>query len=408
MSIKKRFNIESKTNTQAQLQQRQKPEENILMLDVIMQLFCEKEIKSLWINGFNNVRVDNGDHFEKINNLFEDDEQVVEFIKKLAKLTNQSISEENYIIEGRLNSNLMFMAVLPYNYQTEPVLVIKRSYIDILSNDIVDANIQDYFEKIVKCKKNILIVSPEKQGKTTILNLLLNKIDFNTKLIALVNSLSENSLNTNFTRINITPFYENENVRGEFGLNKKFLTYLQNLKPERIALDELNGGDVFEFLKTIDLFFRGSFFTINAANQNDAIMKLEKMITYSYSDLSSQKLKSLLSYAIDIIICVELIDDIPKILGIYEIDLPLEKDYDIKTIFKFDGKDYLQINKPDFSCSKQNIRAKKFDLPLMNSPKLPKLEKIDRLKILGKKMKNEKEKTNKKLSLKERISQLEK
>ncbi len=255
--------------------------ENEKLFDIISQLFNESKLNSIWINGFDNIKIEcENKELNNIDNLFTSNNQLEKFIKYLSQMSNQKFGSNNFIIEGNLKSNLLFMGVLPYNYQSVPILLIRKTDENILVDNNYDSSIIKYLRNAISDKLNILLVGKTKSGKTTLLNYLIKNIEKEQKCIIIENSISATNIKSNFPKINITPFYATDEIGDNEILSRKLLNKLLLIEASNLILDELTIGDVSEFLIYIDSYFRGSIFTINAQGAKDAISKIKKMIKY--------------------------------------------------------------------------------------------------------------------------------
>lgn len=331
--------------------------ENEKLFDIISQLFNENKITSIWINGFDNIKIESKDNeLNTIDNLFTNNNQLEKFIKYLGNMSNQKFGSNNFIIEGPLKSNLLFMGVLPYNYQNVPILLIRKTDENILVDNNYDSNIIKYLKNAINNRLNILITGKTKSGKTTLLNYLIKSIDKEQKCIIIENSISATNIKSNFPKINITPFYATDEIGDNEILSRKLLNKLLLIEASNLILDELTIGDISEFLIYIDSYFRGSIFTINAQNGKEAISKIKKMIKYSSNNINSFKLQRLIQTSIDIIIEVKNINNAIKIDKIYELNTDFDSSELLKLIYQLkDDNTYEMINEPKYRKEKHML-----------------------------------------------------
>lgn len=331
--------------------------ENEKLFDIISQLFNDNKINSIWINGFDNIKIEcENKELNNIDNLFTSNNQLEKFIKYLSQMSNQKFGSNNFIIEGNLKSNLLFMGVLPYNYQSVPILLIRKTDENILVDNNYDSSIIKYLRNAISDKLNILIAGKTKSGKTTLLNYLIKNIEKEQKCIIIENSISATNIKSNFPKINITPFYATDEIGDNEILSRKLLNKLLLIEASNLILDELTIGDVSEFLIYIDSYFRGSIFTINAQGAKDAISKIKKMIKYSSNNINNFKLKRLIQTSIDIIIEVKNINNAIKIDKIYELNTDFENPDLLNLIYQLkDDNTYEMYNEPKYRKEKHML-----------------------------------------------------
>lgn len=371
--------------------------ENEKLFDIISQLFNENKVTSIWINGFDNIKIESQDNeLNSIDNLFTNNNQLEKFIKYLGRMSNQKFGSNNFIIEGPIKSNLLFMGVLPYNYQNVPILLIRKTDENILVDNNYDSNIIKYLKNAINNRLNILITGKTKSGKTTLLNYLIKSIDKEQKCIIIENSISATNIKSNFPKINITPFYATDEIGDNEILSRKLLNKLLLIEASNLILDELTIGDISEFLIYIDSYFRGSIFTINAQCGKEAISKIKKMIKYSSNNINSFKLQRLIQTSIDIIIEVKNINNAIKIDKIYELNTDFDSSELLKLIYQLkDDNSYEMINEPKYRKEKHMLNE--YNLFDAN----PEEETENKLKKLSTKIKKSKK-------IKEKLAKLKK
>ena len=331
--------------------------ENEKLFDIISQLFEENKVESIWINGYDNVKIESeNNELKTIDNLFTNNNQLEKFIKYLSQMSNQKFGSNNFIIEGNLKSNLLFMGVLPYNYQSVPILLIRKTDENILADNNYDNSIIKYLKNATNNKLNILIVGKTKSGKTTLINYLLKNFEKEQKCIVIENSISAVNIKSNFPKINITPFYATDEIGDNEILSRKLLNKLLLINAENLVLDELTIGDVSEFLIYIDSYFRGSIFSINANDAKDAISKIRKMIKYGSNNINNFKLKRLVQTSIDVVVEVKNVNNAIKIDKIFEMNTDFEAPELLKLIYQLEeDQSYQAVNEPKYRKEKHML-----------------------------------------------------
>lgn len=331
--------------------------ENEKLFDIISQLFEENKVESIWINGHDNVKIESeNNELKTIDNLFSSNNQLEKFIKYLSQMSNQKFGSNNFIIEGNLKSNLLFMGVLPYNYQSVPILLIRKTEENILVDNNYDNSIIKYLKNAINNKLNILIAGKTKSGKTTLINYLLKNFEKEQKCIVIENSISAVNIKSHFPKINITPFYATDEIGDNEILSRKLLNKLLLIEASNLILDELTIGDVSEFLIYIDSYFRGSVFSINANDAKDAISKIKKMIKYGSNNINSFKLKRLVQTSIDVVVEVKNVNNAIKIDKIYEMNTDFEAPELLKLIYQLEeDQSYQTINEPKYRKEKHML-----------------------------------------------------
>ena len=156
--------------------------------------------------------------------------------------------------------------------------------------------IKDIFDQ----KKNILIIGETGSGKTTVLSCLLKLCKDNERVllledaseIALPNSVSGKLL----TRKNC--------LLPQITLNDLLFESLR-MRPDRIVLGELRGGETKDYLLTLSTGHGGSLTTLHACSAREALIRLEFLTQLGAPSWGLNNIRRLLSLSLNYIIAIK-------------------------------------------------------------------------------------------------------
>lgn len=244
--------------------------------------------------------------------------------RQLAALTHQGISREHPLMSAILPDGSRVQVVAPPATRNHLALAIRKqvaprlSLADYVANDaFVDTDrrelklVEDALERVdkdadedlatalanaVRARKNILISGGTSTGKTTFLNALLREIPAHERLI-LIEDTPELCV-------------EHENhvgliaVRGELGearvTSNDLVTASLRMRPDRIILGELRGGEAFAFLRAINSGHPGSMTTIHADTPEAAVEQLVLLVLQAGTALSRSDIRHYIAQTIDV------------------------------------------------------------------------------------------------------------
>jgi len=169
--------------------------------------------------------------------------------------------------------------------------------LDLLSRE----RYEDFVRKAVIARKNIIVSGPTGAGKTTYTKALVREIPKDERLIA-IEDARELVLDTHPNHVRL--FYS----KGDQGLAKvkpkELLEACLRLRPDRILLAELRGGEAYEYLRNVNSGHPGSITSVHAASAELAFEQLMLLVKQSPGgqDLSRTDIKNLLYLLVDVVI----------------------------------------------------------------------------------------------------------
>lgn len=173
---------------------------------------------------------------------------------------------------------------------TEADAILRRQ---LSGNDIIG-----FLNTAVAQRRNILISGGTSSGKTTFMNALLKRIAPYERIIA-IEDTPEVSLN----RPNALGLVA---VRGETGeaavSTEQLLQAALRMRPDRLLLGEMRGGEAFSFLRAVNTGHPGSFSTIHADSPRGAIEQLALLALQARINLNRAEIIAYAQTVLDIVI----------------------------------------------------------------------------------------------------------
>jgi pilus assembly protein CpaF len=77
------------------------------------------------------------------------------------------------------------------------------------------------------------------------------------------------------------------------------------MRPDRIIVGEVRGGEAFDMLQAMNTGHDGSLTTVHANSPRDALTRIESMVAMSGVNLPSKPLRAQIASAIDVVLQVE-------------------------------------------------------------------------------------------------------
>jgi type IV secretion system protein VirB11 len=234
---------------------------------------------------------------------------------QVARFSHQGISRERPLLSATLPTGERIQIVSPPATRRHYALSIRRHrLLDVplsaYRRDVAASAATAWHERVpgtddiafiseaVRGGATILISGGTSSGKTTFLNALLREIPEHERII-LVEDTPEIRL-SNRNGVGLIA------VKGETGearvTTDDLLQAALRLRPDRIVLGELRGGEAVSFLRAINTGHPGSFSTIHANSPQGALEQLALMVMQTGLGLSRQDTIAYVRSVVDLIV----------------------------------------------------------------------------------------------------------
>jgi pilus assembly protein CpaF len=159
----------------------------------------------------------------------------------------------------------------------------------------------DFLKILVKSRFNIMVSGGTGVGKTTFLNLMLQEIPTNERVITIEDTRELNFKLSNVVRLEARPASSNM-----VGLTiRDLLKNTLRMRPDRIIVGEVRGGEVFDLLQAMNTGHEGSMASIHSNSPGECLMRLENLYLLSGYDLPIKALRHQVSTAIDFVLQIK-------------------------------------------------------------------------------------------------------
>ena len=164
----------------------------IRKMDVLQELIDCDEVTEIMINGTENIFIEKSGHIYEWDKHFDTREKLENVIQQIVAKCNRVVNEASPIVDARLENGSRVNIVLAPVALNGPIVTIRRfpnhpiSMEDLLRFGSITKQASDELEKLVIAGYNIFISGGTGSGKTTFLNLLLDKYEYSGKIISSV------------------------------------------------------------------------------------------------------------------------------------------------------------------------------------------------------------------------------
>lgn len=173
---------------------------------------------------------------------------------------------------------------------------------EVLIKYLKNKDYESFFKLAVSCgTKNIVIAGATGSGKTTFMKSLIQHIPLDERLITIEDVREINSEHQNM--VNLLYPSEKQDIVNPTKLLKSSL----RMKPDRILLAELRGGETYDYINVISSGHGGSITSLHAGSYSEAIQRLVLMTLQNAtgSNIPYITLEDLIKNTIDIIVVID-------------------------------------------------------------------------------------------------------
>jgi len=295
----------------------------ILGLGPLEPLLADPTISEIMVNGSKNVFVERRGQIVRTDVRFNDDAHLMKIIDKIVSRVGRRIDEASPMADARLPDGSRVNAIIPPLALDGPTLCIRRFAVvplqmaDLIAKGALTRDMANLLAGMVKAKANIIVSGGTGSGKTTLLNILSSYIPENERIVTIEDTAELQLQQDHVVRLETRP----PNIEEKGGISMRALVKNSlRMRPDRIVVGEVRGGEVIDMLQAMNTGHKGSLTTIHANTPQDALGRIENLVSLSGMNLPMKALRQQVVAAINIIVQVtRLSDGTRKIVKINEI-----------------------------------------------------------------------------------------
>ncbi|MBR9829685.1 MAG: CpaF family protein [Oceanospirillales bacterium] len=269
---------------------------------------------------------------------FIDDAHLLRVIQRILAPVGRRLDESSPMVDARMPDGSRINAVIPPVAIDGPALSVRKfrqdmlKSADLLASGSLDRAMLNFMELTVTRRCNILVSGGTGTGKTTMLNMLSQVVCPAERIVTIEDTAELQLKHEHVVRLETRP--PNADGYGEIAARDLVRNALR-MRPDRIILGEIRGGEVLDVLMAMNTGHDGSMTTLHANNAQDALLRLESLVGMSGLKVAERTLRQTICSAIDIVIqLVRLADGRRCISEILEVVALRDNQYVTNTLFK--------------------------------------------------------------------------
>ncbi len=271
-------------------------------------LLADPTVSDILVNGPDEVFVERAGRLEDTDVKFRDDEHLLRIIDRIVVGVGRRIDESTPLVDARLPDGSRVNAVIPpITLDGASVSIRKFSKIPfdlerLVAFGAMTADLAHVLEGIVACRLNIIISGGTGTGKTTMLNAMSRAIGHTERIVTIEDAAELQLQQRHVVRMETRP----ANIEGTGEVTqRKLVKNSLRMRPDRIVVGEVRGGEAFDMLQAMNTGHDGSITTVHANTPRDAVSRLEQMIGMSGMDLPIKSVRGQIASALDVIVQIK-------------------------------------------------------------------------------------------------------
>src|SRR5487761_595822 len=241
-------------------------------------LLHDRSVSEIMVNGPDQVFIERRGVLSKADVRFEDENQLLETIRRMVATTGRHIDGLNPMVDARLPDGSRVNAIIRPAAIHGAALTIRKfkdavlGMEDLTREGSLSPAMAEFLEAAVLGRMNILVSGGTGSGKTTTLN-----------VIALE--------------------HRPPNVEGKGELTiRQLLRNSLRMRPDRILVGEVRGAEALDMLQAMNTGHDGSMSTIHSNSARDALSRLETMVMMASIEIPFEAVRAQIASAVNLIV----------------------------------------------------------------------------------------------------------
>jgi pilus assembly protein CpaF len=305
----------------------------------VAEFLSDDDVAEIMINGPAQIYIERKGRLVAVPARFPSEQSLQAAVMNVARSVGRFFDKDNPRLDARLPDGSRVHAVMPPLCRAGTVVAIRKfrrekltipQLIDFGSISPETARLLDV---IVKHGRNLIVSGATSSGKTSVLNVLSGLIPENDRILVMEDA-SELQLQQTH-KVCFETRKADEYGKGEITIRDLLHSALR-LRPDRIVVGEIRGGEALDLLQAMNTGHEGSMSTIHANSARDSLFRMETCALLSGIDIPLSALREQVASAIQVVIqTARLHDGTRKITSVTEVLGLTDHEYALKDIIVF-------------------------------------------------------------------------
>lgn len=286
--------------------------DRIAGLGPLQPLLEDAAIDEIMVNDPRNVFVERDGHLEPVEVEFRDEGHLRHVIDRIVAPLGRRIDESSPLVDARLPDGSRVNAIIPPLALRGPALTIRKFSTEpftlerLVELGTISPAMARFLERCIHKRMNMIISGGTGSGKTSTLNALALCIPTHERLISIEDSAELQLRHPHWISLESRP--PNVEGRGEITIRTLVRNALR-MRPDRIIVGEVRGGEAFDMLQAMNTGHRGSLTTLHANSPRDALIRLESMVLMAGFEMPISAIRRMIGGAIELVVQQDRLSD---------------------------------------------------------------------------------------------------
>ena len=285
---------------------------DVLGLGPLEPLLARDDIADIMVNGADKVYIETNGKIELTNIRFRDNAQLMNICQRIVSAVGRRVDESSPICDARLMDGSRVNVIAPPLAIDGAALTIRKFKKDKLTLEqlvgfgAMSPECAEVLKIIARCRCNVLISGGTGSGKTTLLNCMTQFIDVGERVITCEDAAELQLQQPHVVRLETRP----PNIEGAGAISMTDLVKnCLRMRPERIIVGEVRGGEAFDLLQAMNTGHDGSMGTVHANNPREGLSRIENMIAQGGFTLPAKTVRQQIAAAVNVVIQAQRLRD---------------------------------------------------------------------------------------------------
>jgi len=268
-------------------------------------LLHDRSVSEIMVNGPDQIFIERRGVLTKADVRFEDENQLLETIRRMVATTGRHIDGLNPMVDARLPDGSRVNAIIRPAAIHGAALTIRKfkdavlGMEDLKLEGSLSPAMAEFLQAAVLGRMNILVSGGTGSGKTTTLNVIARFIPHNQRVITIEDAAELQIDHPHVIALEHRP----PNVEGKGELTiRQLLRNSLRMRPDRILVGEVRGAEALDMLQAMNTGHDGSMSTIHSNSARDALSRLETMVMMASIDIPFEAVRAQIASAVNLIV----------------------------------------------------------------------------------------------------------
>jgi pilus assembly protein CpaF len=279
--------------------------DRVVGLGPLEPLLADPTVNEIMVNDPHNIFVERQGRIEASGVTFRDEAHLRHVIDRIVAPIGRRVDESSPLVDARLPDGSRVNVIVPPLALRGPTLTIRKfsrepfSLERLVALGTMSESMAAFLAAAVRQRISLIVSGGTGSGKTSTLNALGLCIPPEERLITIEDAAELRLRHPHIVSLEARP--PNLEGQGEIPIRTLVRNALR-MRPDRIIVGEVRGGEAFDMLQAMNTGHRGSLTTLHANSPGDALVRLESMVLMAGFDLPVAAIRRMIGGAIELIV----------------------------------------------------------------------------------------------------------